>query len=132
MNKMLKVLKEKEKKAQSKRKKTSQSQFVIPYITLITHYAKTLGIVHPKYQMILIAVTYNMASIANMGYKDKDNNGIFVKVWGAYDEDEEGEQTQDPATLGQVMDVLREIQLSIGHLNSRLNSMDECLDSLGA
>ena len=30
------------------------------------------------------------------------------------------------------MDVLREIQLGIGHLNSRLNSMDECLYSLGA
>ena len=30
------------------------------------------------------------------------------------------------------MDVLGEIQLGIGHLNSRLNSMDERLDSLGA
>ena len=30
------------------------------------------------------------------------------------------------------MDVLEEIQLSISHLNSRLNSMDERLDSLGA
>ena len=30
------------------------------------------------------------------------------------------------------MDVLGEIQLSIGHLNSQLNSMDEHLDSLGA
>ena len=29
------------------------------------------------------------------------------------------------------MDVLREIQLGIGHLNSRLNSMDERLNSLG-
>ena len=36
-----------------------------------------------------------------MGYKDKDNNGIFVKVRGAHDEDdegEEGEQAQDPST----------------------------------
>ena len=30
------------------------------------------------------------------------------------------------------MDVLGEIQLGHGHLNSWLNSMDECLDSLGA
>ena len=30
------------------------------------------------------------------------------------------------------MDVLGEIQLSIGHINTRLNSMDECFDSLGA
>ena len=38
-----------------------------------------------------------------MGYKDKDNNGIFVKVRGAHDKDDEGEQAQDPATLGQIM-----------------------------
>ena len=46
---------------------------------------------------------------------------------------EKGEQAQDSAipTLGQIMDVLGEIQLGIGHLNSRLNSMDEHLDSLG-
>ena len=30
------------------------------------------------------------------------------------------------------MDVLREIQLSLGHINSRFTSMDERLDSLGA
>ena len=30
------------------------------------------------------------------------------------------------------MDVLGEIQLSLGHINSRFNSMDERLDSLGA
>ena len=36
-----------------------------------------------------------------MRYKDKDNNEIFIKVRGAYDENdegEEGEQAQDPAT----------------------------------
>ena len=137
MNKMLKVLNEKEKKEQSKRKKTSQSQFTVPYVTLITHYAKSLDILQPKYEMIPIAVTYNLASIAKMGYRDNDNNGIFVKVLGTHDEDgegEEGEQAQDPITptLRQIMDVLGEIQLGIGHLNSRLNSMDERLDSLGA
>ena len=72
-----------------------------------------------------------------MGYKDTDNNGIFVKVRGAQEEDDEGEEGepfQDPAapTLGQVMDVLGEIQLSLNHINSRLNSMDEHLNSLGA
>ena len=71
-----------------------------------------------------------------MNYKDTDNNGIFIKVRGAQEKDgegEKGEPAQDPAapTLAQVMDVLREIQLSLGHINSRLNSMDECLDSLG-
>ena len=121
MNKMLKVLKEKENEAQSKRKKTFQ--FTIPYVTLITHYAKSLAILQPKYEMILIAITYNLAFIAKMGYRDKDNNGIFVKVRSAHDEDdegEEGEQAQDPTThtLGQIMDVLGEIQLVIGHLNS--------------
>ena len=108
---------------------------MISYVTFITHYVKSLGIVQPKYEMIPIVVTYNLASIAKMSYKDKDNNGIFVKVWGVHDEDnegEEGEQAQDLAILRQIMDVLGEIQLGIGHLNSRLNSMDERLDSLGA
>ena len=135
INKMLEVLKKKEKEAQSKRNKTSQSQFAIFYVTLITHYAKILGIVSPKYEMILIAFIYNLAFIAKIGYKDKDNNGTFIKVRGAHDEDDEGEeseQAQDPTTLGQIMDVLGEIQFGIGHLNSWLNIMDECLDSLGA
>ena len=80
MKKMLKILKEKEKEAQSKRKKTSLSQFAIPYVTLITHYAKSLQLLQPKYEMILIAITYNLASIAKMGYKDTNNNEIFIKV----------------------------------------------------
>ena len=101
----------------------TQSQFTIPYVTLITHYAKSLDILQPKYEMIPITITYNLASIVKMGYRDKDNNGIFVKVRGVHDEDDEGkkgEQAQDPATptIGQIMDVLREIQLGIGHLNS--------------
>ena len=54
-----------------------------------------------------------------MGYKDTNNNEIFVKVRGAQEEDDEGEErepAQDQAThyLGQVMDVLGELQLSIG------------------
>ena len=111
MKKMLKFLKEKEKEAQSKRKKTSLSQFAISYVTLITHYTKSLEILQPKHEIILIVVTYNLASIIKMGYKATDNNGIFVKVRGTQEEDdegEEGESTQDPAapTFGQIMDVL--------------------------
>ena len=96
-----------------------------------------MEILQPKYEIILIVVTYNLASIIKMGYKATDNNGIFVKVWGTQDEDDEGEEgepTQDPTapTLGQIMDVLGEIQLNLGHFNSRFNSMDERLDSLSA
>ena len=84
----------------------------------------------------MIAVTYNLASIAKMGYKDTNNNGIFVKVRGTQKEDDEGEEeepTQDQTTpfFGQVMDVLGEIQLSIGQIHTRLDSMHERLDSLG-
>ena len=75
-----------------------------------------------------------------MGYKDTDNNGLFIKVRGAQEEDdegEEGEQAQDQAMVrvapffGQVMDVLGQIQLSIGQINTRLNNMHERLNSLG-
>ena len=123
---MLKILNEKEKEARSKRKKTLLSQFAIPYVTLITHYAKSSQLLQPpKYEWISIAVTYNLASIAKMGYKDTKNNEIFVKVLGVQEEDDEGEEgepTQDPAalTLGQIMDILREIQLSLGHINSKI------------
>ena len=71
-----------------------------------------------------------------MGYKDTDNNGIFIKVHSAQEEDDEGEErelAQDQAvpSLGQVMDVLGELQLNIGQINTRLDSMNERLDSLG-
>ena len=71
-----------------------------------------------------------------MGYKDTDNNEIFVKVRGVQekdDEGEEGEPAQDQAvlSLGQVIDVLGELQLSIGQINTRLDSMNEHLNSLG-
>ena len=74
-----------------------------------------------------------------MGYKDTDNNGIFVKVHGAQEEDDEGEkreQAQDQAIvlaapfLGQVMDMLGQIQLGIGQINTRLDSMHERFNSL--
>ena len=75
MKKMVKILNEKEKEAKSKRKKTSKSLFVVPYVTLITHYAKSLEILQPKYEMVEIAIVYNLASITKLGYKDLDNNG---------------------------------------------------------
>ena len=82
MKKILKILNEKEKKAKSKRKrkKTSKSLFTITYVTFVTHYAKSLEILQPKYEIVQIAVEYNLASIAKMGYKDLDNNGNFVKT----------------------------------------------------
>ena len=118
---------EKEKEARSKRRITSLSQFAIPYVTIITHYAKSSQLLQPKYELILIAITYNLASIAKMGYKDTDNNEIFVKVRGAQEEDDEGEemeQDQDQAMVraapffGQVMDVLGQIQLNIAQINT--------------
>ena len=49
---MLKILKEKEKEASSKRKEIALSLFAIPYVTLITHYAKSEKILQPKYEMV--------------------------------------------------------------------------------
>ena len=72
----------------------------------------------PKYELLLIAITYSLAPITKMGYKDTDNNGIFIKVRGTQEEVDEGEDeepAQDRAapSLGQVMDVLGELQLSM-------------------
>ena len=67
---------------------------MVPYVTLITHYAKSLEILQPKYGMILITLTYNLASIAKMGYKDINNNEIFVKVRGGQDEYDKGEENE--------------------------------------
>ena len=76
MNKMIKVLKEKDKEAKSRRKTSQQSQFRVPYVTLITHYAKTLGTLNLRYEFLPIAVTYNLALMAKMGCKD--NNHIDI------------------------------------------------------
>ena len=69
INKMIKVIKNKENEAKSK-KTTEQSQVSIPYVTLITQYAKSSGDLNPKYVLVKIVVKYNLASIAKMGYKD--------------------------------------------------------------
>ena len=122
---------EKEKGTTSKRKKTSLSLFAIPYVTLITHYAKSVEILQPKYEMVQIAVVYNLASIAKMGYNDLDNNENFVKIRGDKGEEDEPAQAPEAHTFGQVMDVLAEIQISVGHLNSRLDRMDEHIDIFG-
>ena len=65
-----------------------------------------------------------------MGYKDPNNTGNFIKMRG--DEGEEDEPAQAPKThtLGQVMDVLADLQISIGNLNTRFDRMDERLDVL--
>ena len=84
-------------------------------MTLITQSAKTLGPLNSKYELLPIAVTYNLASITKMGYKDNNNNGIFVKIKGTQDEDvdgeEQGEQAHDldALPLTQLMEVLGEI-----------------------
>ena len=67
-----------------------------------------------------------------MGYKDLDNNGNFVKIQGDEGEEDEPAQASKAHTLGQIMDVLAELQISVGHINSRFDRMDEHLDSLGA
>ena len=109
IKKMLKILHEKEKEASSKRKKTSLSLFAIPYVTLIMHYAKSVKILQPKYEMVQIAVVYNLASIAKMGYKDLNNTGNFIKMRGDEGEDDEPAQAPKTHTLGQVMDVLADL-----------------------
>ena len=100
-------------------------------MTLITHYARSAKILQPKYELVQIAVVYNLASIAKMGYKDSDNTGNFIKVRGDEGEEDEPAQAPETHTLGQVMDVLADIQISIGNLNTRFDRMDERLDTLG-
>ena len=109
MKKMLKIFCEKEKEASSKRKKTLLSLFVLPYVTLITHYARSAKILQPKYELVQIAVVYNLVSIAKMGYKDSDNTGNFIKIRGDEGEKDEPAQAPETHTLGQVMDVLADL-----------------------
>ena len=66
-----------------------------------------------------------------MGYKDPDNTGNFIKVRGDEGEKDESAQAPETHTLGQVMDVLADIQISIGNLNTRFDHMDERLNTLG-
>ena len=72
-------------------------QVFVPYITIITHYAKTLGTLNARYEMIPLAITYNVALITKMGYKDHNSNGIFMQVRRASGEDDDGDK-QAPTT----------------------------------
>lgn len=130
MNKMLLTLKEKKKEVGAKKKSSLQQMVFVPYMILITHYVKYLGSSSSKYELILIAVTYDLGSISNMEYKDPNNDGKYVKVQNVQDNDDEDKAAsaegqavtppiQDQATpsLAQVMDVLGQIQLSVGHLH---------------
>ena len=65
-----------------------------------------------------------------MGYKDLDNSSNFIKMRGDEGEKDEPAQAPETHTLGQVMDVLADLQISIGNLNTRFDRMDERLDVL--
>ena len=96
INKMFKVLKDEVEEAKGKQKSTQHLIVSVPYVTLITFYVKSLGIVNPRNEMLPLVVTYNVASIAKMGYNDNNNNGIFFKIQRVGD-DNDGEE-QAPAT----------------------------------
>ena len=59
---------------------------------IITCYAKSLSTLNARYEMVPLAITYNVGSITKMSYKDNNNNGIFVKVRGVGGEDDDGEE----------------------------------------
>ena len=92
MNKLMNWLKDKEKEVKGKQKLALHPQVSIPYVTIITHYAKSLGTLNVSYEMILLVVTYNVASITKISYKDNNKNGIFVKVRWASGEDDDGDE----------------------------------------
>ena len=54
--------------------------------------------------MLPVAVIYNVASITKMGYRDHDNNGIFVKIRGVGGEDDEGDEHASATQAPQVQD----------------------------
>ena len=105
MNKMLKILKDKEKKAKGKQKSALHPQVLVPYVTIITHYDKSLGNLSLMYEMLPLAVAYNVASITKIGYRDHDNNGIFVKIRGVGGEDDEGDKHAPIVQAPQVQDL---------------------------
>ena len=88
----MKVLKDKKKKTKGKQKLALHPQVYVLYVTIITHYAKSLGTLNARYEMIPLAITYNVASITRIGYKDNNSNGIFVKVRGANGEDDDSDE----------------------------------------
>ena len=89
---MIKVLNDKEKKAKGEQKSTQGPSMIVPYVTLITQYMKSLGTVNARYEMLLLVVSYNVASITKTGYKDRNNDGNFVKIWSVGDVDNDEDQ----------------------------------------
>ena len=90
MNKMIRVLKERKRSKRKKILKETTSFNAIHH----THnpLCQVLGNLSPKYEMVPFAVKYNLASIAKMGYRDHNNDGIFVKIRGVVDDDDDGEK----------------------------------------
>ena len=92
INQMIKVLKDKEKEVKGKQKSAQHPIVFVPYVILIKFYVKSLGAVNPRYEMLPLDVTYNVAPIAKIGYKDSNNNRVFVKIRGVGDDDNGEEQ----------------------------------------
>ena len=64
----------------------------VPYVTFSTHYMKSLGTVNARYKMLSLVVSYNVASITKMGYKDRKNDSNFVKIRSVGDANNDEDQ----------------------------------------
>ena len=64
----------------------------MPYVTIITHYVKSLGDVNARYEMLPLVVSYIVASITMVGYRDSNNDGNFVTIKGVGDDDNDEDQ----------------------------------------
>ena len=91
---MIKVLNDKEKKAKGKQKSTQGPSMIVPYVTLITQYMKSLGTINARYEMLPLVISYNVASITKKGYKDRNNDGNFVKIRSVGDDDNDNDENQ--------------------------------------
>ena len=94
---MIKVLNDKEKKAKGKQKFAQRPGVTVPYVTLITHYMKSLSTINARYKMLLLVISYNVGSITKIRYKDRSNDGNFVKIRSVGDVDND----EDQATTAQ-------------------------------
>ena len=80
--------------------------------------------------MIPLAITYNVASITKIGYKDHNSNDIFKKVRGASGENNDGDE-QAPTTQGsqaQAPQVEDPIALSFVVIMHTINLMRDGLE----
>ena len=87
MDKMIIILRE--KIIISKKKTPLHQKVTVPYVKLITQYVKSLSSWNSKYELILIAIIYNLGSITKMGYKDVNNDGKYAKVKRVQGDDED-------------------------------------------